>query len=589
MRPLQDLFAELRRRRVFRALLGWGLASFGVLQVYEPVMHGLHLPEWTLTFVVVLLGLGFPVTAVLAWAYDLTASGIERTPPLEPEGAAPSTPRRRRVALLVGIGVAAALPGLAWLAGWPAARRPAAETPRPASELPSIAVLPFVNLSSDKEQEYFSDGIAEEILNALAQVEGLKVIGRTSSFAMRGQAEDLRAVGLRLGAANILEGSVRRGGGRVRVTAQLIEAVGGSHRWSQAFDREAGDVLAVQEEIARAVVAALELKLLPGARDEQPAPGPEAHDLYLRSLALVERGSLASYRAACEALRRAVKLEPRYAQAWALLSSAHYMAADQGSTGTEGSNAELPAILHEAEQAVALAPHLADAFVARGQLRQFVLLDWNGARADLQRARALNPGSVRTMAAHAMLLLALGRNEEALAALEQAASLDPLSVEVQYRLGIANLAARRYSGAEAAAGRALALSPEHGRAARTLGFALLLQGRWSEAQAAFHRSTNQLFIRMGESMVEHSRGNVVAARKALDPVLQAPDPSPASYQLAEVFAWRGEREEAFRWLKRAVEVRDPGLNYLRWDPFLDPLRGDARFKEILRAVHLADD
>src|SRR2546425_6412349 len=253
------LISELRRRRVIRALVGYGIAAFAVLQIVEPVMHGLHWPDVVLSYVVVALAVGFPLVVSLAWIFDVKDGRIEKTPP------AARMNRARLALVLLTIGVLAAAPGTVWYFY-------VRQIHKGAEVAPSIAVLPFVNLSSDKEQEYFSDGIAEEILNALAQVRGLRVIGRTSSFSVKGKNEDLRAIGEKLNASNLLEGSVRKSGARVRITAQLVEAADGSHLWSQQFDREMTDVFAVQDEIARAVVVALRLKLLPpqsGALDEQ--------------------------------------------------------------------------------------------------------------------------------------------------------------------------------------------------------------------------------------------------------------------------------------------------------------------------------
>lgn len=221
-----SLIAELQRRRVFRALVGYGIAAFAVLQIIEPVMHGLHWPDEVLSYVVVALAVGFPVVVSLAWIFDVNAGRIERTEPAPASG-----PRGVRLGLLlVGIGVLAAAPGVVWYFVVRGHTRPVSSST--AAATPSIAVLPFVNLSSDKEQEYFSDGIAEDILNALAQVDGLKVIGRTSSFSFKGKNEDLRTIGEKLGVSTVLEGSVRKARSRVRVTAQLIEAAGGSHLWS---------------------------------------------------------------------------------------------------------------------------------------------------------------------------------------------------------------------------------------------------------------------------------------------------------------------------------------------------------------------
>jgi len=578
---------------VIRALLVWGVVAFAVLQIFEPVMHGLHLPEWTLSFVVVVLGLGFPITAALAWVFDLKASGIERTrPAVEEGGGSPTTSRRPRgrLLLLLGLGIAAAAPGLVYFFVWPGAGRRAADGSGASSAgpaIPSIAVLPFVNLSSDKEQEYFSDGIAEEILNALAQVDGLRVIGRTSSFSMKGKNEDLRVIGQRLSAANLLEGSVRKSGSRVRITAQLIEAKGGSHLWSQEFDRELTDVFAVQEEIAHAVVAALKLKLLPPAGDEQRTVDPGAHDQYLLGLAFLARGSGDAYERAVWALRKSVELDPGFSQAWAALARALFWAADQSLTGDPRS--EWPRALAAAEKAIALSPNRADGYFARGLLRQGALQDWAGARADLERARSLNPGSPGILLYHASLLAALGRLPEAIIALQEAAVIDPLSADIPVWLSAVYLGTGQVALAEAAATRALEISPEHGRAARNLGFALALQDRLPEARAAFRRSTNRIFVRMGDVMVEHALGHAAESQRALDEILAPPGVLQWSYQVAELYAWRGEADRAFEWLGLAVEQHDAGLIYLKYDPLLRGLRDDPRFKALLRKVNLPVD
>jgi len=587
---LQDFVSELKRRRVIRALVAWGIVAFAVLQIYEPVMHGLHLPEWTLSFVVVFLGIGFPFTAVLAWVFDIRAGGIERTPPVVGQEEVPSkSTRSRRVRLallLLGLGCAAATPGLVYFFLWPnGPRLTAGSSPGPAVRTsPSIAVLPFVNLSSDKEQDYFSDGIAEEILNALAQVDGLRVIGRTSSFSMKGKNEDLRTIGQRLSAANLLEGSVRKAGSRVRITAQLVEAEGGSHLWSQEFDRDLTDVFAVQEEIARAVVAALRLKLLPGTHEEPRTANPEAHDLYLLGMAFLARGSADAYERAVKALSRSVELDPGYAQAWAALAGALFWNADQSAKGNP--KVDWPRALVAAEKAISLAPQLADGYFARGVLRHGALQDWNGARADLERARSLNPRSPGILLNYASLLAALGRLPEAIAAFQEAAVLDPLSADIPVTLSAAYLGTGQIALAEKTAAHALELSPEHARAARNLGFALLLSNRLPEARAAFHQSSNELFRRMGDAMVDQAQGNAAESQRALDSILAQPYVLGGSYQIAQIYAWRREPDRAFEWLGHAVEEHDAGLTYLKYDPLLASLRSDARFPALLRKMNL---
>ena len=266
-----------------RALIAWGILAFAVLQVAEPVMHAFHLPEWTLTAVVSVLGAGFPITVVLAWVFDLTAKGVTRTAP------AP-------------------------------AQAPAAEG------APSIAVLAFADLSPAKDQEYFSDGISEEILNALARVKGLKVAGRTSSFHFKGRNEDLHAIGAALGVQNVLEGSVRKQGNRVRITAQLIEAKDGFHLWSRTYDGELTDVFELQERIARAITEELKV-VLQGDPRARLAPvatrNPEAYALYLQATAIFNRRDGSRFADAISQLDQAVVLDPGYARAHSRLAALH--------------------------------------------------------------------------------------------------------------------------------------------------------------------------------------------------------------------------------------------------------------------------
>ena len=573
---LVPVFAELKRRRVFRALIGYGIAAFAVLQIIEPIMHGLHWPDAVLSYVVAALALGFPLVVTLAWIFDVNEGRIERTAPV-------AGVRGARLALvLVLVATLAAAPGALWyfyLRGQRSVSEPSS---------PSIAVLPFVNLSSDKEQEYFSDGISEEILNALAQVDGLRVIGRTSSFSLKGKNEDLRSIGQKLDVANLLEGSVRKSGARVRITAQLVTTSNGSHVWSQEFDRQLTDVFAVQEEIANAVVAALTPKLLSVHRtstDEQRTANPEAHDQYLLARHFYARGSGDGFVRAVKALEKAVALDPDYAAAWSALSLAQFWASDQDPLRNDPTTG-FPRARFAADKAIALAPKMAEGWAARGSLRTTVDEDWAGARADLERALALSPGSVDVRIAYAWLLAALGNPQEAIPVMRKATILDPLSAASWMEISSFYLGTGDLDEATAAAQRALELSPEHGRAARNLGFAFLLANRFPEARAAFERSSNELFRRMGEAMVEHSLDHAAESQRALDRILAVRTASQAAYQIAQVYAWRGQADEAFRWLDRAADHHDAGLAYLKYDPLLRQIRGDPRYPALLDKLKL---
>jgi serine/threonine-protein kinase len=579
---LVPLFAELKRRRVFRALIGYGIAAFAVLQIIEPIMHGLHWPDAVLSYVVAALALGFPLVVTLAWIFDVNEGRLERTAPA-------GGPRGARVALaLVLIGIAAAAPGAVWYFYVRDRHRPVSE-----ASAPSIAVLPFVNLSSDKEQEYFSDGISEEILNALAQVEGLRVIGRTSSFSLKGKNEDLRFIGQKLDVANLLEGSVRKSGRRIRITAQLVTTSNGSHVWSQEFDRELTDVFAVQEEIANAVVVALKPKLLtahPASVEEQRTSNPEAHDQYLLGRHFYARGSGDGFVRAVKSLEKAVALDPNYAAAWSALSLAQFWASDQAPLQNDPSIG-FPRARFAADKALALAPKMAEAWAARGSLRTTVDEDWEGARADLERALALSPGSVDVRIAYGWLLAATGNPQEAISVMRKATILDPLSAAAWMEISSFYLGTGELDEAISAAQRSLELQPEHGRAARNLGFAYLLSNRFAEARAAFERSSNQLFRRMGEALVEHSLGHDEESERALKGILAGQTATRASgaYQVAQIYAWRDEPDEAFRWLDTAVEHHDAGLAYLKYDPLLRQIRGDPRYTALLKRLKLPVD
>jgi TolB-like protein len=284
-------------------------------------MHGLHWPDEVLSYVVVALAVGFPIVVSVAWIFDVSAGHIERT------ASAPEGLRGLRLALvLVGIGVLAAAPGIVWYFTVRGIGKPIATSATTTQTTPSIAVLPFADMSPGKDQEYFSDGVAEEILNALAQVEGLQVTGRTSSFSFKGKNEDLRSIGQKLGVGAVLEGSVRKEGNRVRVTAQLVKVADGFHLWSQTYDRELTGIFAVQDEIAHDVAGALRVKLLGGVTSSRGrrTENLEAYRLYLLGKEHHQANNEVSGRLARTELEGAIALDPSYGAPWATLAIVYY-------------------------------------------------------------------------------------------------------------------------------------------------------------------------------------------------------------------------------------------------------------------------
>jgi TolB-like protein len=447
----------------------------------------------------------------------------------------------------------------------------------------SIAVLPFLDMSEKKDQGYFSDGLAEELLDQLAKIPGLHVIARTSSFSFKDKSEDIPTIAKQLNVANILEGSVRKAGSRLRVTTQLIRAATGEDMWSETYDRQLKDVFQVQDEIAGAVVGALKLKLAPGqqASNAHRTSNTEAYSQFLLCRQFAERTKLDDYQRGVAACRKAIELDPGYAAAYAELAIAEVFVGDR-----TGDAALLQQAHATADKAVAMAPDELDGYAARGFLRQFSW-DWTGSQADLEKALALDPGDIRVQLRYGSLLLGLGRIAEGIAAMKMATSSDPLSSMSWTFFGWGLIANRQFAAAHEALRRALDIEPDSYFALYYLGTLQLLENNAAQAEATFHQIGDEVFGPTGIAMTEHTLGHSDASRQALDPVI-ARFAHAAAYQIADVYAWRGEKDHAFEWLDRAYQQRDGGLAQIKEDLLLASLRDDPRFAAIVRKLQLPE-
>jgi len=589
----------LKRRRVFRALIGYGIAAFAVLQIIEPIMHGMHWPDEVLSYVVVALAVGFPIVVSLAWIFDVKGGRIERTVP----AASTSGLRGPRLALLlVGIGLLAATPGVVWHFWWlwshpsvpssAEALRAKLNAVPPASDIraaPSIAALPLVNLSRDPDQEYFADGLTEELLNLLAKVPGLHVAGRTSSFVFKGKNEDLRTIGQKLGVAAVLEGSVQKAGDRVRITIQLINAADGYHLWSESYDRKLTDVFAVQDEIGQAVVEALRIKLLPGQTPTSKGrtANPEVYNQYLLGRQFFNLANMDGWRRAVAAYEKALALDPSYAPAWAGLSSAAYWVADSADT-SEAFTSGMQQSRLAADKAVQLAPALADGYVVRAFFRQGYSWDWEGARADIQRALALSPEAPDVLSEYGSLLVSLGRAMEGAAVFQKVVQWDPLNARAWRGLGAALLFSEHFAEAREPLNRSLEISPVQSIAPILLGATYLSEKNPTAALAMFERSSSDLQRRFGLALAAHDLGRADESQRALDSLIDR-DAHTAAFQIASAYAWRGEKDRAFQWLERAYRQHDGGLSVVKVAPGLRSLRGDPRYTALLKKMNLPLD
>ena len=495
-----------------------------------------------------------------------------------PQPRSPST-RPRLIAAAVVIG-ALALAALAWYLVARGGRKPEAAI---TSAHPSIAVLPFADMSPQKDQEYFADGIAEEILNSLAQIESLHVAGRTSSFSFKGKGDDARTIGQKLNVASLLEGSVRKEGTHVRITAQLVNAADGFHIWSQTYDRELTGVFAAQDEIARAVVDSLKLRLAPARRRHEPTP--EAYNEYLQGNTFFRRLTYENFVSAAAAYGRAVKLDPDYAQAWAALATASYWVAD-GAESVAAITKGQDAAMSYAEKAVALDPNLADGYTARGLIRGATSTDWEGARIDFERALRLNPGSADLHRIYGQTVLAtMGRLPEAVEEARRATEIDPLSSLAWSTLGRMYYVSGQLEAARIALEKSLQIAPVQNFAAAHLSLVFLLQKKPAEAFEAAERSTSDVFKLSGKASALHDLGRTAEANRTLNELIARYGHSGA-FQIAEVYAWCGQLDKAFEWLDRAYVQRDGGLRAVKFSPLLRGLRGDPRYAALLAKMNL---
>ncbi len=497
----------------------------------------------------------------------------------------PPAPRRRWP------WVAAAAVALAAVAlvAWTFRSRTEPGAPRFAGAVPAVAVLPFADLSPGKDQGHFADGLAEEILNALVQVDGLRVAGRTSSFSFRDKGTPLAEIGRELRVDAVLDGSVRQSGSQIRVTAQLSDVRDGYQLWSQTFHREVTDVFAVQDEIARAVAQALRVKLTPArsaAAAERRTAVPEAYEQFLLGQQTYRtRGSSDRFLAAAKTYEKSIAADPGYAPAWAGLAIALAASADYAEGADAIASLKRRAI-EAADKAVALAPDLPDSYGARGFVRAGILWDWAGARSDFERSLAINPRHPDTLRRYGTWYLgATGRYADGIAALKQTIDLDPLFVYAWTDLALLQLKAGNVAEAGQALARALEIEPENQFALHRLAVKQLLDGKPADALATARRNPGAIWRKVGSAMALKDLGQEAESRAALEELSRIDG---AAYQVAEVHAWRGEKAQALDWLEKAASVQDSGLALdVKGDPMLRNLRGEPRYAAILARMNLA--
>ncbi|HEX6265784.1 MAG TPA: helix-turn-helix domain-containing protein, partial [Burkholderiales bacterium] len=465
----------------------------------------------------------------------------------------------------------------------------------PLEEMPSIAVLPFINLSDDAANEYFADGLAAELLNVLARIPGLRVASRTSAFWFKGKDVDLPTAAHKLNVSTILEGSVRKSGQRVRIAAQLVRVATDSPLWSQTYDRDLQDVLSVQDDIAQSVVQELRQALLGEQVDAVASArvqaqmalatrgrtgNPQAHKLYLQGRFLIDRLTRDDTSTGIGYCRRALEMDPNYALAWCGLACAY--------SSQAGFYWVPPAEAFElarsaAQHALRIEPDLPEAHSELGWVRMTCDWDWAGAEQSYRRALATGSGNRSIVIAASLLADNVGRKDDAVALARRAVALDPLSFTAQGNLALRALNADLLDEAMTAVQTAIGLNPRGVLLHWLHGTILLAQGRPEEAFEAFGREEVPQLRAQGFVLAHHAAGRQKESDAALAQLIET-GAEDSAFQIAEALGWRGDVDDAFEWLERAYEQRDPGVGQLRSGPFFRKLEADPRWAAFLRKI-----
>jgi len=577
-----SLFAELRRRNVFRAAAFYLAAAWLLAQVVTQILPVFDAPSWLLHWVIAALVVGFPLWIAFAWFYEFTPEGLKRESEVEPhESITHHTGRKLDFAIIGVLAVAVVLlvtdrfvlhHGVNGEAAIPIAEH-------------SIAVLPFVNMSDEKSNEYFSDGISEELLNLLAKIPQLQVTARTSSFAFKGKETGIPEIARALRVASVLEGSVRKSGDKVRITAQLIRAVDGSHLWSDTYDRTLDDIFKVQDEIAAAVVDQLKIKLLGEAPKAKPVD-PKAYPLILQAEALLDQTSKPGREQAASVYQQALAIAPNEARAWAGLSRVYV----NQSIFAERPAAEGVRLAKEAaNKALSIDPGNVVALASLVRVASDFDFDLPAAARYLQRAVELEPGNLILLNTAADMLMSIGRNDEARRLLEYRAAHDPANPTAQVNLANCRYFARQWDAAIDGYHSALRLSPALAGAHSGIALALLLgkqdaAAALKEAEAEPDEPTRMAAV----AMALHGLGRDKEADAALEALVGKFGPDQPEY-VATAHAYRGLADATFEWLDKADAIHDPGVASVLSDPVFDTLHGDPRWLPYLRKIGYAPE
>lgn len=588
---------ELKRRRVYRVAAAYVAVVFVGLQAVNLLVPATTLPSWADELLIALAVFGFPVALVLAWAFEVTPSGVKRAPALHvadgPDGDAGRgrVPTLRRALLLGGLLVGTlAIGGYAFL-------RMGSPFEDQVPEIHSLAVLPLDNLSGDPDQAYFTDGMTEALIAELGQIEALKVISRTSAMHYRDTEKRLPEIARELDVDGILEGSVLRAGDEVRITLQLVHGPTDSHLWSRSYQRSLREILTLQSDIARTVAGEIQITLAPNEEarlSHRQTVKPQAYELWLKGNYHLTQLKQSSFRQALDLYRRASAIQPDYAPAHAGMAMA--LIALGGWHASLSPYEAFPDARNAAQRALTLDSTLAEGHIAIARIRQLFDWDWAGARSAYERGIALTPSATYARVMYANFLTAIGEYDKSIEVGQRTIELNPLSPQAYNELGFAHWLAGREEEARAQIAEGLEIDPEFPQSHLLLADYHLARGEQDSALAHAarlglteeFRSSGWLGILGYQYAMAGRRGKAHDILARLTEMRENPDRYVPASALALCHLGLGRQAEAVRWLERAYEERDVALVWLYKHPWYDPVRSDPRFRAILERMNLPD-
>lgn len=585
---LMSFYYELKRRNVLRVAAAYIVTSWLLIQVVETIFPLFGFGDTPARLTVIVLAVGFIPAMALAWVFELTPDGLKKDRDVDR-----SMPRSdlsdQRLDRGIMLVLAIALAYFAFDKFVLSESREAtiAESARQEGRTEalvesygdkSIAVLPFVNMSSDEEQEYFSDGLSEELLNLLAKIPELRVTSRSSAFAFKGEKIDIREIAKKLNVAHILEGSVRKAGNQIRVSAQLIEANSDTHLWSETYDRALSNIFVIQDEIAREVVSQLKITLL-GDAPTVHETDPEAYALYLQGRHLRRLRTADSLEQSQRLLQQALAIDPDYAAAWDELG---YLYVNQLNLGLRSPDEGYLLAREAIDKALVVDPEYALAHASLGYIAITYDNDPVAAASHLQRALELAPANITIIASAASLTEKLGRLEEAIALSEFVVARDPVSPRSNVNLGGFLAAAGRWDEAVEYYQKALVLSPGYSVVNYKIGVVSLLEEKFQAALEAMQKETSVWGI-VGQVMAHHSLGQAEESDAILAELINEHEQGWA-YNIAYVMAWREEADRAFEWLDKAVQYKDGGLSDIQNEILFSNIQDDPRWQPFLESI-----